>query len=83
VIFVHGCFWHGHECRRDKLPKTRTKYWAKKIQKKYKKRCRRSEKVEKARLGIDYDLGMPVQGRKDIGKAKKFSVEVTGWRVYM
>jgi DNA mismatch endonuclease (patch repair protein) len=32
VIFVHGCFWHGHEsCRYFKLPKTRTDWWASKI----------------------------------------------------
>lgn len=33
VIFVHGCFWHGHKCKRgDRLPKTNTEYWTKKIQ---------------------------------------------------
>ena len=31
VIFVHGCFWHGHKCRKDKLPKTRTDFWQEKI----------------------------------------------------
>jgi DNA mismatch endonuclease (patch repair protein) len=31
VIFVHGCFWHGHGCRIGKLPKTRLDYWAPKI----------------------------------------------------
>lgn len=27
AIFVHGCFWHGHDCRKGQLPKTRTEYW--------------------------------------------------------
>src|SRR5688572_2702698 len=32
VIFVNGCFWHGHSrCRRAHLPSTRTKYWKHKI----------------------------------------------------
>jgi len=31
VIFVHGCFWHGHECKYGRLPKSRTEYWAEKI----------------------------------------------------
>lgn len=31
VVFVHGCFWHGHICRIDKLPKTRTDFWKAKI----------------------------------------------------
>ncbi|RYE51257.1 MAG: DNA mismatch endonuclease Vsr [Sphingobacteriales bacterium] len=34
VIFVHGCFWHGHEhCRYYVIPKTRTEWWSAKIQK--------------------------------------------------
>lgn len=33
VVFVHGCFWHGHRCRKDKLPKTRTSFWRQKIEK--------------------------------------------------
>lgn len=31
VIFVHGCFWHGHDCRWGRLPKTRLDYWEPKI----------------------------------------------------
>jgi len=32
VIFVHGCFWHGHKCHRgNRLPKTNTFYWRDKI----------------------------------------------------
>jgi DNA mismatch endonuclease (patch repair protein) len=31
VIFVHGCFWHGHDCRYGHLPKTRVEYWQEKI----------------------------------------------------
>jgi DNA mismatch endonuclease, patch repair protein len=33
VIFVNGCFWHGHEgCKNHVLPKTRTDYWHTKIE---------------------------------------------------
>jgi len=32
VIFVHGCFWHGHKnCKYYVVPKTRTKWWLDKI----------------------------------------------------
>jgi DNA mismatch endonuclease (patch repair protein) len=32
VIFVHGCFWHGHDCRRGaRVPKTNREYWERKI----------------------------------------------------
>lgn len=32
AIFIHGCFWHGHDCRYFKTPKTRTEFWLKKIE---------------------------------------------------
>jgi DNA mismatch endonuclease (patch repair protein) len=32
VIFIHGCFWHGHEgCKYFVVPKTRTEWWLNKI----------------------------------------------------
>ena len=32
VIFIHGCFWHGHEgCKYFVIPKTRTEWWINKI----------------------------------------------------
>ncbi|MFK0033575.1 very short patch repair endonuclease [Pseudomonas monteilii] len=31
AIFIHGCFWHGHDCKYFKIPKTRTEFWQKKI----------------------------------------------------
>ena len=32
VIFVHGCFWHGHDCPRGaRKPKQNAAYWAAKI----------------------------------------------------
>lgn len=32
VIFVHGCFWHGHNgCKYYVIPKTRTEWWLNKI----------------------------------------------------
>lgn len=32
VIFIHGCFWHGHEgCKYYVLPKTRKEWWLNKI----------------------------------------------------
>ena len=31
VIFVHGCFWHGHGCHLFKWPKTKSEFWQQKI----------------------------------------------------
>lgn len=33
IVFVHGCFWHGHDCARGaRAPKTNTVYWSAKIE---------------------------------------------------
>lgn len=31
AVFVHGCFWHGHNCHLYRLPATRRDFWKKKI----------------------------------------------------
>jgi len=34
IIFIHGCFWHGHKnCPKAKLPDTRHNFWSEKITK--------------------------------------------------
>src|SRR5215213_8138945 len=34
VIFVHGCFWHGHKnCKKAALPSTKSEWWKEKISK--------------------------------------------------
>ena len=45
VIFVNGCFWHGHKrCRCSRLPSTRRTFWSEKIQTNRK----RDERVRRA-----------------------------------
>jgi len=45
VIFVHGCFWHGHDCARGaRRPKTNADYWKAKIDR------NRERDVESVRL---------------------------------
>jgi DNA mismatch endonuclease (patch repair protein) len=31
VLFVHGCFWHGHDCHLFKWPQSRPDFWRAKI----------------------------------------------------
>lgn len=31
ATFVHGCFWHGHECRHGRTPTSNVSYWGPKI----------------------------------------------------
>ncbi|MDP2121277.1 MAG: very short patch repair endonuclease [Hoeflea sp.] len=32
VLFVHGCFWHGHTCKYGKLPSSNIEFWREKIE---------------------------------------------------
>lgn len=33
IVFIHGCFWHGHDCKAgNKQPKTNEAYWTRKLQ---------------------------------------------------
>jgi len=49
VVFVHGCFWHGHRCKVGKMPKSRIDYWGPKIEANKARDKRKSAKLR--RLG--------------------------------
>lgn len=33
VIFVHGCFWHRHDCKLGRIPKSKLDFWIPKLEK--------------------------------------------------
>ena len=46
VIFVHGCFWHGHTCKRgSRVPKTNAGYWEAKIARNVERHSRQLEEL--------------------------------------
>lgn len=48
VIFVHGCFWHGHEnCKYVVMPKTRSEFWKNKISSNIKRDKKNIEELKK------------------------------------
>lgn len=32
VVFVHGCFWHGHSCQKGRIPKGNSVFWQTKFE---------------------------------------------------
>lgn len=47
VIFIHGCFWHGHEgCKYHSLPKTNEAFWKEKIDRNRERDTLNKEKLE-------------------------------------
>lgn len=45
VVFVHGCFWHGHDCHLFKWPSSRRRFWRDKIEGNRKRDAESSVKV--------------------------------------
>lgn len=49
VIFVHGCFWHGHDCKRGaRKPKSNVDYWQAKIARNQARDARSVDALERA-----------------------------------
>ena len=49
VIFVHGCFWHGHDCKRgNRMPATNAEYWSRKIARNVERFSTQVEELETA-----------------------------------
>ena len=48
VIFVHGCFWHRHDCGLAATPKTREEFWQKKFVANVSRDARKREDLERA-----------------------------------
>lgn len=75
AVFVHGCFWHGHEgCPRHRIPKTRSEWWAAKIA----RNKERDEAAMKAltvmgwRVIVLWECELPEPGKlEDVARAIK------------
>ena len=48
IIFVHGCFWHGHKpCKRGTLPESNREFWVRKISKNKERDQRTAKQLKK------------------------------------
>ena len=67
VLFVHGCFWHGHECPLFRMPETRNEFWKDKIRKNQERDAVARKRLEDIgwRLGIVWECAL--KGKKRIG----------------
>lgn len=54
IVFVHGCFWHGHSCPLFKLPRTRSDFWSEKIE----RNRTNDDKAKKALLADGWRVGI-------------------------
>lgn len=75
VIFVHGCFWHGHQCSKGRAPKSRHEYWGAKLA----LNRERDRRCEQELLELGWQVLTIWQCQtKDISELKKILVKFLG-----
>lgn len=77
VIFIHGCFWHKHNCKYFKLPKSRTDFWTDKLNKNVENDSKNLKKITdlKLRVCIIWECAMR-EAKYDV---KKIIFQVKNW----
>lgn len=67
VVFIHGCFWHGHDCPLFRLPGTRTDFWRDKIARNRANDARATAALREAgwRVAVVWECSM--RGRTAVG----------------
>ena len=79
VIFIHGCFWHGHWCPKYRLPKSNGFYWAEKI---HRNKVRDHDTLEKLldagwRVAIVWECA--IKGPKHENRLARTVEQIAGW----
>jgi len=73
VIFVNGCFWHGHDCNKGRLPKSNITFWKNKVVNNIKRDREAYKNIKK--MGWKYLVIWQCELKKEshsIRKIKKF-----------
>lgn len=77
VIFVHGCFWHGHaNCKYFVIPKTRTEWWLNKINRNKEKDIENKEKLKKEKWKIIIIFECELKGHQKDKRLQKLILEL-------
>nr|WP_234817516.1 very short patch repair endonuclease [Candidatus Hamiltonella defensa] len=75
IVFVHGCFWHGHDCPLFKWPGTRPDFWREKIGRNQAKDnlVREALLANGWRVGIVWECALRGAGKNIEGVAQSLS----------
>lgn len=80
VIFINGCFWHGHKnCNKFRIPKTNTEFWKNKIE----RNINRDKEIVKTYLANLYRVAIvwecSITGKSRKQKISKVVEELSLW----
>ena len=78
VIFVNGCFWHGHDCHMFRLPRTRTEFWAAKILRNQQRDIAVRQQLQQAKWRSLTIWECAVRGRGNLG-LDQVTFETSAW----
>mgnify|MGYP001264903963 CR=1 FL=1 len=67
VVFIHGCFWHGHDCSLFRLPETRQDFWKSKVAGNRARDARQSETLLEAGYRVITIWECAIRGTNRIG----------------
>ncbi len=73
VVFVHGCFWHGHECKRGaRAPKSNAEDWRQKIEKNRRRDTRNREALQASGWRVQTVWECELQNQNLLRRLKRF-----------
>jgi len=77
VIFIHGCFWHRHNCHLFRWPQTRSDFWKNKLNNNAERDQSNQVLLTKTwRIGVIWECALKGKGRIDI---EKLADQIEGW----
>ena len=68
VIFVNGCFWHRHNCKKASVPKTNKEFWQKKFQDNVLRDKKNYKKLNKMGLNVFVIWECEIKNKKGFKK---------------
>lgn len=78
VIFVHGCFWHMHQCPLFRLPTTRTEWWERKLMHNRQRDLAEQDKLREMGWRVLLVWECAIRGRKKINETELIA-QVAAW----
>ncbi len=78
IVFVHGCFWHGHDCALFRLPATNREFWHVKIEGNRTRDARNLDALSKMgwRVAVVWECALRAKGEKAL---TKIANRLAGW----
>lgn len=78
VIFIHGCFWHGHACKAGRLPATNIEFWREKLEGNAERDKKNQEALEKLGWRVKIIASCELKNKREF-RSERQLLEVADW----